>query len=252
MADPTTELAREFLEFNNYAVRKETKFFKNRQNVGTASDIDIIAVSPKDSVVDGIKLSRNIVAEVKNWEVWDKDAVDRIYRGKFKHVNDPKISGKQLRRYFNGRRFDRIIFCLGTTKNTSEYAWKEYGIKIITTGFIIKQMANFFKKSKRNWSYYPEWYNYNLVKSIMHYLSYSHSFKDKLILEDLVWIDPKKDTRFRNKFVKNNAQFFEEFVYNETDAIVLKKLIDRLGHEYPVWFKRTLKSNKKFWAYLTQ
>ena len=45
MSDPTTELAREFLEFKNYIVKKETKFYKNRKIKGTLGDIDIIAVS---------------------------------------------------------------------------------------------------------------------------------------------------------------------------------------------------------------
>lgn len=47
MADPTTELAKELLEFHDYLVRKETKFYKSRKLKGTASDIDIIAISPK-------------------------------------------------------------------------------------------------------------------------------------------------------------------------------------------------------------
>ena len=60
MADPTTELAREFLEFNNYLVRKETKFYRNKGQTGTASDIDIIATSPRGMKKGSLRLGRNI------------------------------------------------------------------------------------------------------------------------------------------------------------------------------------------------
>ena len=139
-----------------------------------------------------------------------------------------------------------------SNRQVSDSKKEKNGIKIITTGFMIKQMTNFFKKNKRNWTYYPEWYNYNLAKSIMYYLSYSNTFNNKLTLEDLIAIDPNKEPRYRNKFVKNNSHFFEEFVYNETYGSVLEKLIDRLENKHPSYFKKLLKSNKKFWAYLTR
>jgi len=67
MADPTTELAREFLEFNNYLVRKETKFYKNKDLKGTASDIDITTTRAINARELGLK--KDIVAEAKNWKL---------------------------------------------------------------------------------------------------------------------------------------------------------------------------------------
>lgn len=252
MADPTTELAKEFLEFNNYSVRKETKFYKNKKLTGTPSDIDIIATSPRGIKIGNIELKENVIAEVKNWEITKKKQLDKVYKDKFKYIDKPEISWKQLRKYISSKRFDKVIFCLATTEGVFNYALEKYGIKIITTGFIIKQIAKFFKESPRRWTYYPEWYNYNIIRSIMYYLFNSYKWKDKLKLEDLVWIDPVKESRYRNRFVEVNSKFLEEFVYHQTSSEVLINLINRLAKEYPGWFIKQLKSNKKFWNRLTK
>lgn len=123
---------------------------------------------------------------------------------------------------------------------------------MITTGFMVKHIAEMFRESERRWSYYPEWYNYNTIRSIMYYLYQCYKWKDKLTLEDLVWIDPEEEPRYRNQFLKLNSKFFEEFVYHQTYREVLINLINRLAEEDPEWFKRKLKSNKEFWAYLTK
>ena len=64
MADPTTELAKEFLEFNNYLVRKETKFYRNKELKGTASDIDIMRVHRSNM------MTKETREEVKEQETW--------------------------------------------------------------------------------------------------------------------------------------------------------------------------------------
>lgn len=251
MADPTTELAKEFLEFNNYAVRKETKFQRSKKLMGTPSDIDIIATSPKRTKIGNLDLEENIVAEVKNWEVTTKEKLDEIYEDKFKFMDTyPRVSWRQLRKYIRSKKFGRVLFCLATTEKVYEYALRKYGIKVITTGFIIKHIAAFFKESERAWTYFPEWYNYNIIRSIMYYLFECHKWKDKLTLEDLVWINPKADRRYRNKFVELNSKFFEEFVVYQSSGKAASSVINRLASEYPAWFKSELKSNKKFWTYL--
>ncbi len=252
MADPTTELAREFLEFNNYLVRKETKFQRTKKLEGTPSDIDIIAISPKGIKVDELELKENTIAEVKNWQVTAKETLDDIYRDKFKFIDiQPKISWKQLKKYLPSRSFDKVIFCLATTEEVYKYALEKYGIKIITTGFIIKHITRLFKESPRRWTYYPEQYNYNIVRSIMYYLYNCYKWKDKLTLEDLVWIEPKKEPRYRNNFVELNSKILEDFVYFQTSGKVLSNLINRLANEYRPWFMKELESNKDFWTYLT-
>lgn len=250
MADPTTELAKEFLEFNDYLVRKETKFYKNKELKGTPSDIDIIATRPERKSSE-LGLKANVVAEVKNWEITTKKQLVAIYKDKFKYIDDFEISWKQLRKYISSKRFDRVIFCLATKGDVYDYALEKYGIKIITSGFIIKQISKLFKESERRWTYYPEWYNYNIIKAIMYYLYSSYKWKDKLTLEDLVWIDPVEEPRYRNRFVEVNSKFLEEFVYHQSDGKVLINLINRLSKENPDWFKKQLRSNKKFWAFLT-
>jgi hypothetical protein len=254
MADPTTELAKEFLEINGYIVRKETKFYKkikNKRPFGTASDIDIIATRSRPIKIGDIKLKENIVAEAKNWEVDSKGTIDDIYNDKFKRVENFKVSWVQLKNFISSKRFDKILFCLATTEKVYKYALKEYGIKIITSGFIIKNIANFVKTSERNWSYYPEWYHYNTIRTILLYLYYT-KYKDKLTLEDLVWIDPKKNRQYTNRFVKLNSKFLEEMVYRESSGDIIINIIKRLSKEYPWWFKKQLKTNKSFWNYLTK
>lgn len=256
MADPTTELAREFLEFNHYLVRKETKFYRNKELRGTPSDIDIVATSPRGVKIGGIELRRNIVAEVKNWQIMRNEALDNIYENKFRHIDDPEISWPQLRKYISSKIFDKVVFCLATTEEVNDYAATKYETKIITTGFIIKQIARFFKDSPRRWTYYPEWYNYNIIKSIMYYLFNSHMkggrWKDKLTLEDLVWIDPEVDPQYRNRFVEGNSKFLQDFVYHQTSGEVFSNLVRRFAKDYPKWFRDELKSNRKFWNYLTK
>jgi hypothetical protein len=251
MADPTTELAKEFLEINNYLVRKETKFQKNKKLQGTPSDIDIVAISPKGIREDGFELEENVIGEVKNWRITDKETLDDIYKDKFRFIDvQPKVAWKQLRELIPGRRFDRVIFCLATTEEIHDYAWKKYEIKIITTGFMIKQMTRFFKESERKWTYFPERYNYNAIRSIMYYLYACHRWKDKLTLEDLVWIDPETEPQYRNNFVKTNSKFLENFVYYQSSWEVLGNLISRAAKDGPQWLKNKLKSDKKFWNYI--
>jgi len=253
LADPTTELAKEFLEFHNYLVRKETKFYKSKDMKGTPSDIDIIAISPRETKIGDLMLKENIIAEVKNWQIRKEETLDDIYEDKFKFIDDEhQASWKQLKKYLPSRRYAKAIFCLATTEDVYDCAWKKYKIKVITTGFMIKQIAQFFKEEEgRRWSYFPERYNYNIIRSIMYYLYNCYKWKDKLTLEDLVWIDPEEEPRYRNQFVKLNSKFFEEFIYNQTYNGVLIRLINRSAEEDPSWLKSQLKSNKKFWRYLT-
>lgn len=254
MADPMTELAKEFLEIHNYIVRKETKFYKKMKNgkpFQTASDIDIIAIRPKPTKINDIKFGKNIIGECKNAEIVSREKLREIYNGKFRHIENPRISSAQLKKYLSGKSFDKIIFCQATTDDVYKYALKKYGIRIITSGFIINSLINYVKTSDRNWSYYPEWYHYNTIRTIMLYLYYT-KYKDNLTLEDLVWIDPKKNKQYRNGFVELNAKFLEEFVYRETSYDIIKNLIKRLSKEYPRWFREQLKQNKSFWKYLTE
>lgn len=251
MADPTTKLAREFLEFHGYLVRKETKFYKNKELRGTASDIDIIAT--RSSHAKELGLKKDIVAEAKNWEILKKKTLDRIYKNQFKYINDYAISWKQLEKYISTKRFDRVIFCLATTEDVYDYALKKYRIKMVTTGFMIRLLAKAFKEKSRRWTYYPEWYNYNMIKCIIYYLFNCYAWKDKLTLEDLVWIDPEKEGYYRNRFVEVNSKFFEKFVYHQSPPRqVLSNLIEKLANERRRWLKNRLKSNKKFWFYLTK
>ena len=244
MADPTTELAREFLEFNEYMVKKETKFYKNKKLKGNPGDIDIIAVSSKDTKFGDFILNKQIVAEVKNWKVDKKSIIREIYEDKFKHIDNYKISWKQLKKYFPYQKFDRVLFCFATTEEIFNYAWEKYGIKIITAGFMIKQLANQYKEYGRL-TYYPEAYNLNLIRTIMTYLFDSHKYKDKLLIEDLVWIDPYEEPKYRNQFNKLNAKFMADFVIYDNDV-----LIDMIKED-PRWFfdevvKVLKKKDKKY------
>ncbi len=252
MADSSTEIAREFLELMGYAVRKETKFFKNKKQFGTASDIDIIASRAKELRIDGLVLGKNIVGETKNWDVDNRGTLDWIYEDKFRFIDNSKISWPQLKTFFETRSFDRVLFCLATTNEVFKYARKRYGITIVSAGLMIKQMARFFRESDHNLTYYSEWYNYNMLKTIMRCL-YEIKWKDKVTLEDLVWIDPSKNSKYRNKFIEVNSRFLEEFVSRETDGIVMGNLLKRLPEKWD-WkrIRDQLKSNRKFWSYLVK
>lgn len=252
MADPATELAKEFLEFNDYSVRKETKFQKNRKLVGTPSDIDIIATRPRGIRFNGLELRENIIGEVKNWSILKEEQLEKIYRDKFKFIDDyPDQSWKQLRRWVKSKRYDRVVFCFATTERVFEYAMEKHKIKVITAGFMIKDLARFFKGSDRRWTYYPEQYNYNMIRTIMCYLYSCHQWKDKLTLEDLVWIDPNEEPRYTNSFLKINSATIEELVYNQSNGEILHNLIRRSIREDQSWLKSQLKTNKSFWKYLT-
>jgi hypothetical protein len=257
MADPTTELTKEFLEMNNYLVRKETKFqnkAKGNKLSGTCSDIDIIASSPKGIQEKELQLSGIIIGEVKHWAILKKATVDYIYKKKFRFIDKkPKLAWQQLKKWIPSKDYDRVIFCKATTQEVYDYALKKYTIKIVTIGIMIKMIARFFKESNRNWTYYPERYNYNVIKNIMNYLYECYKWKDKLTLADLVWINPKDEKRWRNRFVETNAKFFEDFIFYETsDANVLGKIIERIAKKYRKYLKRELKANKEFWKYLTE
>lgn len=253
MADPTTELASEFLEVNNYLVRKETKFYKNKERKGTASDIDIIATAPQGVKLGNLELKKNVIAEAKNWGVMKTKTLDRIYKRKFRFIDKDKISWPQLRKYISTKSFDKVLFCLATTDDVGTYAKRKYEIKIVTTGFMIKQIAKFFKNSPRNWSYYPEWYNYNIIKGIMYYLFSADRFRDRLLLSDIVWIDAEKEPKYRNRFVEANAKFFQDFIYHQTTGEVFASLIKRFAQSpWRGWFKRQLKADREFWKYLTK
>jgi len=252
MADPTTELAKEFLEFNDYIVRKETKFQKNKKLQGTPSDIDIIATRPTSKKIGELELRENIIGEVKNWIIDTKDILDDVYNDKFKFIdNYPEESWKQLRKWIWSKKFDRVVFCFATTEEVFNHAFEKHNIKIVTAGFMIKKLALFFKESKRSRSYYPEQYNYNSVRTIMRYLYSCHRWKDKLTLEDLVWIDPEEEPRYRNSFVEINSEILENLIYNQSSWEIFDRLIKRAAKEYPSSLKRRLRNNKQFWGYLT-
>ncbi len=86
----------------------------------------------------------------------------------------------------------------------------------------------------------------------MRYL-YEINQKDKLTLEDLVWIDPKKNWKYRNVFIKTNSRFLEEFVSKETDGVVVDNLLKRMPVDWSwKWMKDELRSNREFWAYLVK
>lgn len=252
MADPTTQLAKEFLEFRNYSVRLLTKFYKNKRDKGTPGDIDIIATSPKGTRIGNLHLKPNIVAEVKNYEILRESTLKWIYDEKFAPIDDPQISARQLRNYISGTSFDRILFCLATTEDLARYARENLGIKVITTSLMIKELAQFFRRSKRNWTYYPESYNYNVVKSIMFHLYSSYRFKDPLLLEDLVWINPKSrgDRFYLNRFVEENSSFLEDFIYQNLGGKTLSNLIQRAMRDDPSWTRSELRKNRRFYGSL--
>lgn len=256
MADPTTELTKEFLEINNYLVRKETKFqnkVKDADLFGTCSDIDILAISQLGIQRADFQLSKIIIGEVKNYSITSNKKVDSIYDKKFHFFDSrPKFAWAQLRDLIPKKEHDKVIFCRATSQQVYDYALKKYNIKIVTVGLMIKLIAEFFKHSDRNWTYYPERYHYNVIKNIMNYLYECYKWKDKLTLSDLVWIDPKEEPRWRNRFLETNAKFFEDFVYYQTSGDILEKIIKRTAEEYPPFLKRTLKKNKKFWEYLNK
>lgn len=77
-------------------------------------------------------------------------------------------------------------------------------------------------------------------------------WKDKLTLEDIVWIDLEDEPRYRDRFVEGNSKFLEDLVYYQTSGEVFSNLIKRFAKGYLKWFRDELKSNKKFWAFLTK
>lgn len=241
MADPTTELAREFLEFNNYIVKKETKFHKNKELEGTPGDIDIIAISPKGVDLGEFKLKKIVVAEVKSWDVTTKEQFNNIYDDKFYFINKENIGWKQLKKYISSKKFDRVLFCGGTTHEVYKHAEKN-GVRIITSGFIIKYFCDYYTEDFKD-TYYPEAYNFDLIRAIINYLNESHGFKDQLTLKDFVWIDTYKNSRYTTKFNKRNSKFMADFLNYDYEQ--LRELIK----EDPEWyFEESLKlieRNKK-------
>jgi len=116
---------------------------------------------------------------------------------------------------------------------------------------MIKNLATFFKESPNNWTYYPERYYYHAIRSLMRYLFDCTSYKDKLTLEDLVWIDPTYNKQYRNRFANMNSDFLENFVYSQTTGKVFSNLIKRCADNDPEWLKKQLKANPKFWKSIT-
>ncbi len=76
------------------------------------------------------------------------------------------------------RKFDRVIFCFATNQSTYDYALNKYGIKMITTGQMIKSIASAVKTCG-NFTYYPERYNYHVIRSLMQYLYKCSLYKDE-------------------------------------------------------------------------
>ena len=253
MADPMTELAKEFLEFNDYSVRKETKFQKTKKLEGTPGDIDIIATRPNIKKIGEFELRENIIGEAKNWTIDSNERLDEVYNSKFRFMDRyQEQSWKQLKRWIWSKKYDRVVFCFATTEDVFKYALEKYNIKIITAGFMIKNLAVFFMNSRRKWSYFPEQYNYNAVRTIMIYLYKCHRWKDKLTLEDLVWIDPDAEPRYRNSFIEINSEILENLIYKQSSWEIFDRLLKRAMEEYSSSLKRRLKSNKQFWKYLTK
>ena len=145
MADPTTELTKEFLEINNYLVRKETKFqnkVKNNDLFGTCSDIDILAISQFGIQTANFQLSKVIIGEVKNYSIMGNKEVDSIYDTKFYFFDsEPKFAWAQLRDLIPKKEHDKVIFCRATSQQVYDYALKKYNIKIVTVGLMIKLIA---------------------------------------------------------------------------------------------------------------
>ena len=196
-------------------------------------------------------LGKNVVGEAKNWEVERRSTLDWIYRNKFRFIDNSGISRPQLRTFFKSRSFDKVLFCLATTDDVFEYAQSKYGIKVMSAGFMIKQMIKFFRSSDHNFTYYPEWYNYNMLKTVMQYL-YTMNWRDKLTLEELVCIDPRTDSRYRNHFMKTNSKFITDLISKETEGGAFEILLRRIPDDWDrKWVKDVLKSNKGLWSYLT-
>lgn len=248
MADPMTELAKEFLELNNYLVRKDTKFYKKKNQEGTAGDVDIIATRPNRLVLGDREFGSNIVGEAKQG-VYDKESeIDYVYEDKFKCIDNSEICRPQLERYLPEWKFDRVLFCFAARKRACDYAWNEYKLKVVTAGFIIKQFAHHFNaKSEKSWTYYPEWYNYSLIRIIMSDLEPSEKFTDQLMLEDFVSLDPVKNPNLRNRFVDINQNLFREFVMRQNSSEVAGDIIDYVSSEWTSWFVDRLQKNKELW-----
>ncbi|MBI4452479.1 hypothetical protein HY637_03555 [Candidatus Woesearchaeota archaeon] len=238
MADPATELAREFLEFNKYIVIKQTKFHKNKKLKGTPGDIDIIAISPKKCKLEGFTLKGIVVAEVKNWNVKTKAHFNDIYSDKFKFINNDKIGWKQLKKYISSKKFDRVLFCGATTNAVYKYAEKK-GVRIITSGFIIKYFCKHYTKYRKK-TYYSEAYNFSLIRTIMNHLNKFGTFKDKLTLKDFVWINHEEDAKYTNQFNERNGKFMADFLFYDEEQ--LRKLIEDKSEWF---FNESLKTFKK-------
>ena len=76
------------------------------------------------------------------------------------------------------------------------------------------------KKKKASSTYYPEAYHYNFLRSLIKYLYQSHRFKDKILLEDIIWIDPDEEPRYRNQFNKLNSNFMGKFIYHDDERLI--------------------------------
>jgi hypothetical protein len=235
MAEPMTELAKEFLEMNNFIVRKETKFFKEgmyyNETHGTAGDIDIIAVRKDNLKFENEVIKNQIVAEVKSFDLSNMTQLKEVYEDKFKFIENSS-NWNQLTHFFSSKKFDRIIFCFSVSNGMREKA-KKYKIKIITAGQIIKHFFKIRSKDPGKWTHYPEWYNFFLIRAVHNYVNNPNYYDDKLLLKDILDIEPMGDSYGRNRFNEYNGEIMGDFIYY--DEIVIEKMMKCS----PEWFLDT-------------
>ena len=206
MGDAITGLAREFLEFNYYFVKEFVVLDEDsyiQKGFEGVAIVDVIATSLKGADFGEFKLGKEVVAGVKNWNFNDKRQVDQMYEAKLKLVDKFDISWKDLNKWISSKKFDKVLFCSAATTEVCDYALKKYGIRIITTGFIIKQFCKMIKDTKAregkdfifiegvkqvqiHAAYYPDAVNYGRISAIIDYLNSPHKYKDKLAAEDFL------------------------------------------------------------------
>lgn len=233
MTDPMTDLASEFLYLNKYHVSTEVKFYKNKEQKGTKGDIDIIARRVKNLKLDDLTLGKNLVAEVKSQIIKRKTAFDNIYSDKFAYIDDLDIGWSQLKDYVPNKNFERILFCLATTEEVYEYALKKYNLRILTFGFIFKELNKLYQETGQR-TYIPGASFFSMTRWLSWYLFKSHLYQDKLTLEDFIWIDPDDEPRYTKEFNRLNSDFMSRLLWFDDDA--LRKMLLR----EPSWFLKQI------------
>lgn len=231
------QLAKEFLEVHGYTVSTSVKMPLKGKEKQTESDVDIIAHRYKKplnfprGIYDGSLNSNYIIAEVKG-------TLNGIKKGYFKEIYNKKFNAwnkKYLKRYVPLAKYQRILFCFNATQEIVNKA-KAKKIQVITAAHMLNALSKIIiskiikEKEKKKNTYYTEWPIYSSLRVLIYFLNEPQTeYRDKLLLEDLLWITAHARYRnYRNKFIDQNRNILVNLLQGETGHKTLYELMKNL------------------------